>query len=335
MNPACLAGSERLKCVGIIESLSAGYRYLGWRLYLLLIPLALDLVLWLAPQVSVAPLLQAVGQFYANMTAVDGMPPDMIEWSRQLADGLMTAGDQSNLLGLLINSSLLQVPSGLVAFGPGSSIAIWTIADPIVALGLALVFSLLGLLIGVFYIGLLAQQLPIGAAPKVPTLIPFVRLSLRQWFKLILFVVLVVVGLIAIYIPVSLSATLILFFSPALGVFVMLLLSGLSFVLFFYLYFVPAGLIMDNVGLRTAITQSFRLVRTNFWSTLGFFLLTSVISAGCSLLLDRLAFYQPLGTLAAMVANAYIGTGLALALLIFYRTQLLRATGDLSLGGQL
>jgi len=321
--------------VGVIESLSAGYRYLGWRLYLLLIPLALDLLLWLAPQVSVAPLLQAIGRFYASMTTVDGIPPDMVEWSRQLADGLMNAGDQSNLLGLLINSSLLQVPSGLVALGPGSSIAIWTIADPMVALGLALVFSLLGLLIGVFYIGLLAQQLPIGAAPKVPTLLPFVRLSLRQWFKLILFVVLVVVGLIAIYIPVSLSATLVLLFSPALGVFVMLLLSGLSFVLFFYLYFVPAGLIMDNVGLRTAIAQSFRLVRTNFWSTLGFFLLTSLISTGSSLLFDRLALYQPLGTLAAMAANAYIGTGLALAFLIFYRTQLLRATGDLTLGGQL
>ena len=105
--------------MGVIESLSAGYRYLGWRLYLLLIPLALDLLLWLAPQVSVAPLLQSIGRFYASMTTVDGIPPDMVEWSRQLADGLMNAGDQSNLLGLLINSSLLQVPSGLVALGPG------------------------------------------------------------------------------------------------------------------------------------------------------------------------------------------------------------------------
>ena len=51
------------------------------------------------------------------------------------------------------------------------------------------------------------------------------------------------------------------------------------------------------------------------------------ISIGFSLLLGSVAAQQPYGTVAAIVINAYIGTGLAMAILVFYRTRLLRLEG--------
>jgi len=318
--------------VGIIDSLSAGYRYLGWRLYLLLIPVLLDLMLWFTPRLSIAPLFERAARLYADPTLTQGLPADMIT---MVQEGLTKTGQGFNLLDFLVNSSLLHVPSLLVVLGPLSGAAIRTIGDPLRALGLFVLFSLLSLWVGVLFIDLLARQLPVGAGDKTLSFQGFMLSSLRHWFKLVLFVILTTVCVLVVYVPVSISATLIMFLSPGIGLFVLLLLSGLFFVLYFYLYFVPAGLILDNLGLRAAVVQSFRLVRANFWSTVGFFLLTYLINGGFGLLFERLATYQPLGTLASILVNAYLGTGMALALLIFYRTQLLRTTGELLPGGQL
>ena len=66
------------------------------------------------------------------------------------------------------------------------------------------------------------------------------------------------------------------------------------------------------------------LVRSNFWSTLGFVLLYNVITLGFTLLMARLLTVAPVAALAAIVVNAYIGSGLTMALLVFYRTRLLK-----------
>ncbi|MCX6044878.1 MAG: hypothetical protein NT075_07175 [Chloroflexi bacterium] len=318
--------------MGVIDSLSAGYRYLGWRLYLLVIPVLLDLLLWFTPRLSVAPLFEQAARLYADPVLTKGMPSDVIDLIQQ---GLMRTGQGSNLLEVLVSSSLLHMPSLLVMLGPLSGAVIRNVAEPMTAIGLSLLFGLLGLLIGVIFIDLLAQRLPIGAAPKPVAIGDFIWAVLRHWFKLVLFVLLSVLCVIGLSIPISISATLLMLVSPALGVFMLVSVTGLLFVLYFYMYFVPAGLIMDNLGLRAAIVQSFRLVRANFWSTIGFFLVTYLINIGFVLIFDRLAIYQPFGTLAAILANAYIGTGMALALLIFYRTKLLRASGELVAGGQI
>ncbi len=318
--------------MGVIDSLSAGYRYLGWRLYLLVIPVLLDLLLWFTPRLSVAPLFEQAARLYADPALTKGMPSDVIDLIQQ---GLMRTGQGSNLLEVLVNNSLLHMPSLLVMLGPLSGAVIRNIAEPMTAIGFSLLFGLLGLLLGVIFIDWLAQYLPIGAAPRPAAIGEFIGVVLRHWFKLVLFVIVSILCVIVLYIPISISATLLMLFSPTLGVFMLVIMTGMLFVLYFYMYFVPAGLIMDNLGLRAAIVQSFRLVRANFWSTVGFFLVTYLINGGFVLIFDRLAIYQPFGTLAAILVNAYIGTGMALALLIFYRTKLLRAAGELVAGGQL
>ncbi len=97
--------------MGVIDSLSAGYRFLGRRLELLLVPVLLDLLLWLAPRLSIAPLLRQVAAFYASATTLEGLPADMAALSRQVSEQLAAGGQRSNLLEMLVNSSLLHVPS--------------------------------------------------------------------------------------------------------------------------------------------------------------------------------------------------------------------------------
>jgi len=73
-----------------------------------------------------------------------------------------------------------------------------------------------------------------------------------------------------------------------------------------------------------AIVQSFVTVRNNFWSTLSFVILYTVISLGFGSLLINLAALTPIGAIIAILAYAYIGTGLTMGLLVFYRTRLLK-----------
>jgi hypothetical protein len=112
--------------------------------------------------------------------------------------------------------------------------------------------------------------------------------------------------------------------SPPFGSVLAASAGGLVLVVFFYLYFVVAGIVMDNLGIWPAIVRSVYLVRTNFLATLGFIVLSTLIGLGIAVLLAQLAQSATWLHVVAIFVNAYIGTGLALAFLVFYRSRLLK-----------
>ena len=62
--------------MSVIDSVSAGFRFLGKRVELLLIPVILDLFLWLSPRLSIAPLIQGCEQELLHSASTPDMPPD-------------------------------------------------------------------------------------------------------------------------------------------------------------------------------------------------------------------------------------------------------------------
>jgi hypothetical protein len=76
------------------------------------------------------------------------------------------------------------------------------------------------------------------------------------------------------------------------------------------------------------VIRSVMLVRHSFWTTLGFILTTSLISMGMGLLLSQLAVSGPIGMIIAAPVNAFLSTGMVMALLVFYRTRLLTLVGQ-------
>lgn len=317
--------------MGIIDSLSAGYRFLFRCPQLLLIPVLLDLFLWFVPRLSIAPLLQRLADFYQETATVQGVPDDLVDLNRQMAEMLNMLGEQFNLLDLMVSSILLHVPSLMTVVQPLPGTSATELNNPLLVLALAIVLSILSILIGVVYISLLAQNLPIGEGERAWTTSEFLATVLRQWLQVLLFVLLVMGGLLAIYIPASIGIALLSLISPALGSFAGLVLGGLTVASVFYLYFATIGMVMDNLSIRVAVTRSFGLVRHSFWPTLGFVILTNMITLGFALLLNPLAMRPPAGTIVAILGNAYIGTGIVLGLLVFYRTRHLQLN-DLTVG---
>jgi len=310
--------------LGVIDALSAGYRLLSRRLWLLLPPVLLDLALWLSPRLSVAPLLDQVAAFYARSAAMEGAPAEMADMSKQVAQMIQDMGQGSNLMTQLANQSLTHVPSLLAMMRtvPGqSAIEIHSWGEgAAIFLGLGVV----GLLIGVFYLNLLSHYLPLGQESKARTVGEFAGRTLRYWGLLLLFVALVFIALLLVYTPVSIVMGLVALVSPLIGSIMAMMLAGLTMLFLFYLYFAPAALILDNLPLFAAVASSYRLARNFFWATLGFVLLTNVISVGFALILTRMAASSAIGVAIAIFVNAFIGTGLALAWLIFYRTRHIR-----------
>ena len=309
--------------MGVIDCLSAGYRYLGWRLELILIPIVLDLLLWLGPRLNVAPLFEEFAASYRNLASAEGVTPDIAQMVSQLADSIRQMGEGSNLLNGLVSGTLLHVPSLPVVMAnwlPHYTIDIVTVGEAAIWW---LVFSLLGLLLGVIYLTLLARRLPIGSAGGSSGGQVAVSV-LRHWLQVIGFVIIVALALLLIYLPISFIVGLMMLVSPAIGSAAAALAGALTLVVFFYLYFVTAALIMDNVPLGVAIMRSVRLVRENFWATLGFILLSNLIGLGIALLLVQLANLAMWAGFVAIVINAYIGTGLSMALLVFYRSRFIK-----------
>ncbi|QLQ06449.1 MAG: hypothetical protein HZY76_10615 [Anaerolineae bacterium] len=107
--------SETIPKLGVIDSISAGFRVVGRFPWLVLFPIALDVLLWLGPRLSLRPLVPLVAALLQPPADV-ALPPDyaqMIANSRMLLNQL---GDSYNL-GTVLANSLLSIPSAAAALG--------------------------------------------------------------------------------------------------------------------------------------------------------------------------------------------------------------------------
>lgn len=309
--------------MGIIDSLSAGYRLLGRRIELILIPVLLDLFIWLAPQVSVAPILQRVSDFYSQMAGAAAMPANLQEMTSSTTEMINLLGEGTNLLTSLVSGSLMHVPSIAGALTPPMTRDPIEISNSWVALGVWLVLSVAGLLLGVLYMELLARALPIGAATKAGGAGDLMRSTWRHFGRVLLYVLMIAGLFLVALIPTSVILGVLLLVAPALGGLATAVAGGLYLVFIVYLYFVTVAIVLDDATVLEAAGRSIQVVRKNFFPAVGFVILTTVIGLGMSLLLAQLADYGAIVAVLTIVASGWIGTGLALALLVFYRSRVL------------
>jgi hypothetical protein len=310
--------------VGIIDSLSAGYRFLGRRIELLIVPIVLDLLLWLGPRLSVAPLFGRFAEFYRDLAGSDGLPSDFSDMGTQVAELLSTLGESSNLLTNLAPSAMLHMPSlvgtvnGLAQGGAAE------IDNILIAVPLFILVGALGLLLGVFYLNQLVAVLPIGSGPKADAPPRILDNVVRQWRTVILYIVLLFAAILAVTVPAGVLMGVVTLVSPGLASLLALMLSAMAMVVSIYLYCVTAAIVVDDLPALRAVRQSWSVVRSNFWPTLGFILVYNLIAVGFTLIISGLAGASAVGMLVAIPVNAYIGSGLTLALLVFYRTRIVK-----------
>ena len=152
---------ESARPLGVIGSLAAGFDVIGRHLWLIALPVLLDLLLWLGPRLSIAPLLEELGAFLVSRPAPD---PATVRQVAQAAQLLEDFAERSNLFSLLSALPLLNVPSLLAQRAPGvvsplgeSYVLLITGLLTLMAWGAVLIP--IGLVLGFLYLNSLARRI--------------------------------------------------------------------------------------------------------------------------------------------------------------------------------
>ncbi len=292
---------------GIIGSLRTGFDTIAIHITAILMPLALDLLLWLGPHLSVDRLSQPVLENFGSMAANNGFTAGDVQTGLDLYRGFF---QQFNLFGML-----RTFPIGVSSLMSGKLPVQSPLGAPVILqidtfdhlLGLILLLTLVGWTLGALYFRWIAVLvMPEASAATgyalTQTLLYSLVWSLLSW----------TVGL-----PVFLFFYLIFTISPLLGEGVLLLLGFLSMWLIVPIFFSPHGMFVRKQNALASILSSFQMARFTLPTSSLFVLTVFLIGIGLNFLWSIPASDSWLA-LVGILGHAFITTALLASSFVYY-----------------
>lgn len=281
------------------------------QLWLLALPVGLDLFLWLGPRLNAAG-LWSLFQF--------AIPPGLDAQTRLFAQDLQVTARQAiesaNWFGGL-RPLLFGVP-GLVsdagaALPDGSRPIEWVLASPVVFFAVLLALMAIGVGLGGLYWSLIARQVRDG---RIDWAAALGRMS-EVWPKLIgqaliLIGLALLIWLLAAALSLALGAA-----SGLLGALVVMLALSLLIWLLFYLSFSVHGVVLYNQSVIEAMRASIWLGRAHFAPTLGLLCAVIAVEWGMRLIWNLAPSDSWLWAI-SIGGNAFVVAGLSTATVVYY-----------------
>ncbi|MFQ5409224.1 MAG: hypothetical protein ACE5FI_12490, partial [Anaerolineales bacterium] len=150
------APNEPAPPAGVIESLSAGFETVAAHAGLMLLPLLLDLFLWLGPHLSIYPLTVKFSNLIDEELPLSAAAA---ETRRALTESLEQAGEQLNVFAF-VSTAPIGIPSLIAGKAPMDAPigepTVWAVTGELQLLTFALGFTLIGLLLGAVYFSFIA-----------------------------------------------------------------------------------------------------------------------------------------------------------------------------------
>jgi hypothetical protein len=321
-----LAARRQAQPTGVIETLSAGYSAVNRQLWVLLLPIVVDVFLWLGPHVSYSPLVGPAVTQASEWTRQIPTGPRRVRGAATPANSQVVISDLDQSRQYLISRA--DETNGLAALSWGPlalpSVGSSPSTNDDVAFvtgwgdGAALLLACLGvslLLGGWFYGGLAAASTgarngPLTAGRFVP----------RGVLRTLGLVGLLTMGSVLFGLPVVLLIGFTALVSPPVAVLASVLLAAAVLFATVHLFFAVDAIFISHVGPLAAIQRSVSLVRRNLWHSVALIVLTWLILAGMGRVWEVLAnsLQSPYGVAVGILGNAYIASGLIAAGMIFY-----------------
>lgn len=295
-----------------IEALAESGTLLNRRIWLVLLPIGLDLLIWLAPRVMLGPEL---------LPLAEGSPSSLDEGAGSEDGTMFSFIRRSNLLSLLLG---VWVPSlGISAVEAEASATVVLESYPQLLFAFVLLLPI-SLVLGSIYLALIASEVQ-QRTLTWEILVPRVaRLAIR------------LAGLAGILLVVTVVpftiATLLLATIPFIGTLLFLLsIAGLLWIVF-YAFFIVDSLALVRQRLPRVIRLTLDLIHSNPWSFIGVFLLYWLIAFGTSIvwsvIMDLAILNVGIGRIIATVGNAYVGTWVTIAIFMYVWNRLLISRGE-------
>ncbi len=300
---------------GVFGSLKAGFDVVSNRVALILLPLALDLFLWLGPRFSVDGLLSPYFRLVftqARRGVAEGDLERFLQYQALMTEQLR----DFNLLGLL--SKLQLFPIGisslsaqtLPAENPFGLPNVVIVSSIWILLGLAVILIPIGWVGGGVYYRQVAGSI-LGEEQAGISL-------LQAIFQTILFSVIWFVGLLVIFLPLILVLSLLALLSPLLANIALLVFLFMSFWLIVPIFFTPHGIFVRRQNAFHSIYSSLRMIRFSLPTSGMFVLSVFLLSRGLDLLWSVPENDSWLA-LVGFAGHAFITTVLLAASFIYYR----------------
>lgn len=305
--------------LGIIASIASGFETVSARLELILLPLALDLFLWLGPHLSVKAVLdQSLAlllSLLATPAGVDGATAQSLAALRQQLKVVFTTyGERFNLFSRL-STAPLGLPSLIggrgVLLAPGRPPATWFVDSAPEYVLFFVSFSLLGLFLGALYFGGIAQQVRDARLSW--------RLLLQQvwgdWARLTALTTVAFMVIALLSLPLMLLAVLLALIHPLLAGFAV---STVALWLLVYLGFTLHGIILQRRGLFGALWDSLRLAHVSLSQTLTLYTAVIFIYVGLDWVWGLPADDSWL-LLIGVLGHTVVATALVAGTFVFYK----------------
>ncbi len=311
---------------GVIDTISDAATFVIQRPWLILVPIVIDLILWLFLKVTMGPVLD-------NLIRL--MESTNVEGSREIIDQLEQYGDQimiSDYLGafvptMLTGMSLDTIMGMLMLFVAPEGFGIpradlyepWqngivntikpdsTMVVPLVLIGVLALSSVALIVFRVPIVREIRGTRPTGIAQEMA----------RGWVNFVLYILLLVLAGAIALIPLALLSLLLPVFGAGiafLASFAILVVGGL---LGIYSLFTVDAMLVHRTSPINGFRMSFAVTKAYFGQTARFALTCIFVMLATLRLWSEIASSAP-GTIVALVGSAFIGTVLTAASIFYY-----------------
>lgn len=306
--------AEKLPPVpGVFQSLRLGFDVVSSHVWLVFLPIAFDVFLWLGPRLS-------AGQVYSSLladmlTVFKDRPLPEVE-TKALSD-FVEAVNRINwfswLRTLPIGISSLDsflIPENLTVQTPLGTQSVIQLGSILSLLGWTCIIILAGWVGGSLYFRLVSIT-TLGREE--------VGISMgRALVQTVLLSMVLNVGFFLIFLPISLIVGAVGLFSPVLSTAIMFILALLSYWLIVPLFFTPHGIFVSRQNAFHSLYSSLRVSRFTF-PTSGLFVLTVFVVASGLNYLWRVPPSNTWMKLVGIFGHAFISTMLLSASFAYYR----------------
>jgi hypothetical protein len=311
------------KPLSVIDALASGFELILRNPWILILPVLLDLFLWLGPQISAKPLFeqaiplvdQIASQISPSLPA-DSVP-DLQSNVDSLKSDLRDAGDTVNLVGItaLFGEIATSFPSISSIQPPTTDWArtMWfTVSDLLTLIALLIPLGLIGFLLTCLYLLPIARAVRRETTPQ--TIIPQM---IQTTIGALGLTIGMCIGLGTLIFPLMIGATLVGVINQGIGSFI--ILTGMLLMVWVSLYLTYAlpAIFVSGSHPWQAVLNSVSIFRFDLWSAMGLVILAYLIRAGFSIVWQFFVD-NTFGIVFVMIANALLGSSLIAATMFFY-----------------
>ncbi len=299
----------------LITSLRTGFDAVANQIIIIIIPIAIDLLLWLGPHYQLKTIINDILNLIASAPEMNSVQSG--ETLLNNLDLFRSAASQFNLLSVL-RTIPVGIPSLMAARLPtkipnGIPIFIDLTNPWLVALSW-ITLIVIGLITGCFYYNIVVQA---ALGGKIEW-----RKVVGNWYWSFLQVLSLSLALLLLFLAVSLPSSCAISAMALLGLplgqFALFLYIGIILWLAFPLLFSAHGIFVNHNNVLTSVQKSILMTRMTLPTTALFVLSMLVISEGMNVLW-RVPIETSWLTLIGVAGHAFITSALLAASFVYYR----------------